>query len=112
MGGHPIEQGDYLIDTIAINEIADSILKWISFRNPGAIIYGAPRLGKSYAIKYLKRVFDIKYENQWITFVVRTRKMKTPNESRFFEFLLIDVGHELFDKGKANAKREDLLIFF
>ncbi|WP_188455565.1 ATP-binding protein [Virgibacillus oceani] len=112
VGGHPIEQGDYLIDTIAINEIADSILKWISFRNPGAIIYGAPRLGKSYAIKYLKRVFDIKYENQWITFVVRTRKMKTPNESRFFEFLLKDVGHELFDKGKADAKRERLVNFF
>ncbi len=111
VGGHPIEQGDYLIDTIAINELADSIHKWISLRNPGAIIYGAPRLGKSYAVKYIKKVFDLKYENQWFTFIVRTRKMKIPNENRFFEHLLKDVGHELFNKGKADAKRDRLVNF-
>lgn len=111
VGGHPIEQGDYFIDTIAINEMMDSVLKWISFRNPGAIIYGAPRLGKTYAIKYIKRVFDMKYNNQWITIIVRTRKMKTPNEDRFFEALLKDVGHKLHHQGKAGAKRDRLTNF-
>lgn len=110
-GGHPIEQGDYLIDTISINEIADSILKWINMRNPGAIIYGSPRLGKTYAVKYLKKFFEIKYKPQWKTFIVRTRKMKTPNENRFFEYFLKDVGHELYKNGKPDAKRDRLVNF-
>jgi hypothetical protein len=111
IGGHPIEQGDYLLDTIAINDLEDSALKWINYRNPGAIIYGAPRLGKTYAAKYLKKVFDIKYEHQWYTFVVRTRKVKTPNENRFFEFLLKDLGHELYNKGKTDSKKDRIINF-
>jgi len=56
IGGHPVETGDYLIDTIAINEIAESIVNWIQLRVPGGIVYGAPRLGKTRAIKYIKNV--------------------------------------------------------
>ncbi|MEH7126116.1 TniB family NTP-binding protein, partial [Bacillus sp. JJ1773] len=111
VGGHPLEQGDYLIDTVSINDIADSILKWINMRNPGAIIYGPPRLGKTYAVKYLKKYFDIKYKSQWETYIVRTRKMKTPNENRFFEYVLKDVGHELYKIGKPDAKRDRLVNF-
>lgn len=110
-GGHPIEQGDYLIDTISINDIADSILKWVNMRNPGAIIYGAPRLGKTYGVKYLKRFFDIKYQSQWETFIVEPRKMKTPNENRFFENFLRCVGHELYKNGKPDDKRDRLVNF-
>ncbi|MFS0672582.1 MULTISPECIES: ATP-binding protein [Ornithinibacillus] len=110
-GGHPIEQGDYLIDTISINELADSVLKWINLRNPGAVIYGEPRLGKSYAIKYIQKVFDLKYKSQWFTYIVRTRKMRNPNENRFFEHLLKDIGHELYNIGKVDAKRDRLINF-
>ncbi len=110
-GAHPIEQGDYLIDTIAINDLADSVLKWINLRNTGAIIYGDPRLGKTNAVKYLSRFFDIKYGDQWETFIVRTRKMKNSNENRFFKYLLKDMRHELYDEGKPDEKRERLINF-
>lgn len=111
VGGHPVETGDYIIDTIAINEIAESIFNWIQLRVPGGIVYGAPRLGKSRAIKYIKKVFDYKYPNQWINLSILTRKRKTPNEDSFFEFFLKDVGHQLYSVGKASAKRDRLANF-
>ncbi len=42
---------------------------------------------------------------------VLTRKSKNPNEDRFFEYFLKDIGHELYDKGKATAKRNRLINF-
>lgn len=111
IGGHPVETGDYLIDTIAINEIADSIFNWIQLRIPGGIVYGAPRLGKTRAIKYIKNVFDYKYPNQWLNLSILTRKRKTPNEDKFFEFFLKDVAHELFSIGRSYAKRDRLTNF-
>lgn len=111
IGGHPVETGDYIVDTISINEIAEHLLNWINLRVPGAIVYGRPRLGKSKAIKYLKNVLDYKYPNQWLNLSILTRKSKNPNEDSFFEYFLKDVGHDLFDKGKAIAKRNRLINF-
>lgn len=111
IGGHPIETGDYLVDTTSINEMAEHMLYWINSRIPGAIVYGPPRIGKSRAIKYLIKVFEYKYPNQWVNLNILTRYRKTPNEDSFFEFFLKDVGHDLFDSGKATAKRNRLLNF-
>jgi hypothetical protein len=111
VGGHPVETGDYIIDTLAINEIAESILSWIHLRMPGAIVYGAPRLGKSRAIKYIRNVFQFKYPNQWLNLSILTRRRKTPNEDSFFEYFLKDVGHDHYAGGKASAKRNRLINF-
>lgn len=111
VGGHPVETGDYIVDTLAIDEIASSILDWIHLRSTGGIVYGAPRLGKTRAIKYIKNVFDYKYPNQWLNLSIITRKKKTPNEDSFFENFLKDVGHDLYSVGKVNAKRNRLINF-
>ncbi|MCA1319375.1 ATP-binding protein [Sutcliffiella horikoshii] len=111
IGGHPVETGDYIIDTIAINEILEPMRHWIQMRVPGGIIYGAPRLGKTRAIKYIQNIFEYKYPNQWLNLRIKTRKRKTPNEDAFFEFFLKDVGHDLYSQGKAVAKRNRLSNF-
>ncbi|MFB5089330.1 ATP-binding protein [Psychrobacillus sp. PGGUH221] len=111
VGSHPLEQGDYILSTIAINDLFESIIKWIHMRNPGAIIYGAPRLGKSFAIKYLQRIFELKYENEFVSFLVTSEKVKIPNEDRFYENLLKDVGHSLYNNGKAKAKKNRLINY-
>lgn len=110
-GAHPIEQGEYILDTMAINSLSNSIIKWIRMRNPGAVIYGSPRLGKTYAVKYLKRIFEIKYENEFPTFLINSEKTKAPNEDRFYQHLLKDVGHSLYKVGKVTEKKERLLNF-
>jgi len=110
-GTHPIEHGDYILYTVSINELLDSVIKWIQLRNPGAIIYGPPRLGKTWAIKYLKKYFEFKYPNQWYMIVVKAEKFKKPNEDRFFESILKSVGHLLYNNGKTSAKRDRLTNF-
>ena len=110
-GVHPIVQGDYLLDTVAINDLLDTVTSWIFLRNTGAIIYGAPRLGKTRAVRYMRKYFDYKYKDQWCTYFVLAKYNKTPNEDRFFSNLLKNVGHTLYDTGKAHAKRERLINF-
>jgi hypothetical protein len=111
VGTHPIEQGMYILETIAINSLSEAIIKWVRLRNTGAIIYGSPRIGKSYAIKYLKRVFEIKYKNEFTTFSINSEKTKTPNEDRFYYHLLKNVGHSLDSPGKVTEKKERLINF-
>ncbi|KPB06708.1 hypothetical protein AAV98_00805 [Bacillus sp. CHD6a] len=111
VGGHPVETGDYIVDTLAINAVAESILNWINLRVPGGIVFGEPRLGKSRAIKYIRNVFDYKYPNQWLNLSILTRKKRTPNEDSFFEFFLKDVGHSIYSIGKPSAKRDRLTNF-
>jgi len=111
VGSHPIEHGDYLLDTISINDLIDSVSNWILLRNTGAIIYGPPRLGKTRAIKFLIRYFENKYKDQWCSYFVLSKKYKAINEDRFFSNLLKDVGHSAFSVGKADVKRNRLINF-
>ncbi|HAF0292537.1 TPA: ATP-binding protein, partial [Salmonella enterica subsp. enterica serovar Typhimurium var. 5-] len=106
VGCHPIEQGDYILDTIAINELSEQIIKWVKMRYPGAIVYGPPRLGKTFATRYLKKLYEMKYSNEWFTCLISSRKIKTSNEDRFFKFMLKDLNDEFYENGKADAKRE------
>ncbi|MFJ7310829.1 ATP-binding protein [Peribacillus frigoritolerans] len=109
---HPIEQGNYLLDTIEINNLKEVLNDWIESRTPGGIVYGNPRIGKTNAIEFLMRIFESDYNGVVKTFRFNCQKFIRPNENTFFEFLLRDVGHALFDKGKANSKRDRLFKYF
>ena len=111
VGDHPVEKGNYLFDTLEINSLKSTLLQLIDQRSPGGIIYGNPRMGKTNAIEYLIRLFDSDYAQEFKPFRFNCQKFHKPNENTFFEFLLRDVGHGLFDKGKANAKRDRLFKY-
>ncbi|MGM8216354.1 ATP-binding protein [Bacillaceae bacterium W0354] len=108
-GEHPIEYGKYLIDTLEINELDSVIRDWLEQRLPGGLVYGDPRLGKSYAINYLERLYE--NEDSFQVFRFNCQKFARPNENNFFEFLLRDIKHAFYNRGKANAKRDRLFKY-
>ncbi|AZV43021.1 ATP-binding protein [Peribacillus asahii] len=102
---HPVETYEYIIDTLTIVNLYNTIEKWIMNKLPGAIIYGDPRLGKTYAVKYLKRLFTLDDQIKLPIFSFNCRAMQRPNENAFFSYLLKDLEHELHEKGNAIQKR-------
>jgi hypothetical protein len=106
---HPIQGGRYLIDTIEINYVKEKIIKWTSQKLPGAIIYGDTRLGKTRSIDYLEKIFEIEFKDSIKVFRVNCKKFNSkPNEDSFLKFFLRDIGHKLYNEGKASAKRDRL----
>lgn len=105
---HPIVQGNYLFDTHEINSLKKEILGWIKGRTPGGIVFGNPRMGKTRALEFLVRSFEIEYPEDFKSFRFNCQKFIRPNENNFFEYLLRDLGNEFFNKGKASAKRDRL----
>jgi len=108
---HPIETGRYVIPTNEIFNLYTEITKWIKNRAPGGIIYGRPRLGKTRAIEYLKRIISVNYDSKLPIYTIACRQYKNPNEGVFFEDLLRDVKHALHSSGKSNIKRDRLTKF-
>lgn len=109
---HPIAIGDYYIATNAINRLYNYVQKWIRNRLPGAIIYGYPRIGKTGAIRYLMRIIQEDLGEEFPVYHLTAKARKIPNETAFFEDLLLGVKHDLALVGsKPNAKRNRLVNF-
>ena len=108
---HPIEIGDYFVATNEISRLYANITNWIRKRLPGAIIFGYPRMGKTRAINYIIRTIKLDYNNMdYPIYHVSCRTRKNPNETMFFEDLLLGIGHSHAMQGaKANIKRKRLI---
>lgn len=110
MDDHPIVRKRYLIGTPTIDVVTKRIIKQIRLRNPGAILYGYPRFGKTcsirYAIQYLKEEFP-----QAVCINFRCETHKSGSEDSFLASLLAAVGHEEPLAGKISRKRIRLLEF-
>lgn len=107
---HPIAVGDYFIATNAISRLYEYVNIWIRNRIPGAIIYGYPRIGKTDAIRYLVTTLQEDLGSEFPIYHITCKSRKNPNESLFFEDLLVGVKHDLALVGsKANVKRSRIL---
>jgi hypothetical protein len=51
---HPLSTRTYRVATTAIEQCWLLVSKCLQYRIPGALIYGESRLGKTYAIEYLR----------------------------------------------------------
>lgn len=51
---HPLSTRTYRVATAAIEHCWQLVSKCLQYRIPGALIYGESRLGKTYAIEYLR----------------------------------------------------------
>jgi hypothetical protein len=51
---HPLSTRTYRVATTAIEQCWQLVSKCLQYRIPGALIYGESRLGKTYAIEYLR----------------------------------------------------------
>jgi hypothetical protein len=51
---HPLVTGNYRIATPAIESFDELVVSCLRYRVTGAIIYGAPRIGKTRSIEYVR----------------------------------------------------------
>lgn len=105
---HPIVRKRYLIATPTIDLVTQRVVKQIRQRNPGAILYGYPRFGKTSSIRYV-----IHYLNETFPGAVcinfRCETHKSGSEDSFMIALLTAVGHKEPLAGKVSRKRHRLL---
>lgn len=91
---HPVYTGDYYIQTTSIDDLLNEITNWIDCRNPGGIIYGRARIGKTRAIHKLSIAIKEMYGED-IAIVNALMSEHKPNEKFFYLELLKDIGHSL-----------------
>lgn len=110
-GCHPIETTEYLIGTRVIQDLFETLCKWINSRATGGIVHGPPRNGKSDALKYVKGLLKQRFGVELPVFSFPCRFHTHASEVTFFEELLRAFGHRMVVKGNAAAKRHRLLEF-
>ncbi|NOU89014.1 AAA family ATPase [Paenibacillus sp. LMG 31460] len=110
-GSHPVETNDYKMPTNEIITVLGSVCDWIEERVTGAIIYGRPRLGKTYMIEYLiDNISKVIAENIPVYHIISLHP-KVVREEEFIESLLYDMNHNFALIGKLPAKRDRLFKF-
>jgi len=107
---HPIYNSNYAINTNEISELFSKVDKWISNQDPGAIIYGEARIGKTIAIDCLETMLRHEYGEGLPIFRLNMTS-HILNEKNFYEQFLSDIGHA-FNKGTAFDKKERLINLF
>lgn len=105
---HPIESHKYRIFTRAIHHFFKTVREWIEMGAPGGMIYGKPRHGKTTAIACVETLLVEAIGVGLPILTVCCRDHQHPSEGAFFEDLLKDVGHALYNTGKTSAKRHRL----
>lgn len=101
---HPIYTGDYYIQTASIDNLLYEVVNWIDSRNPGGIIYGRARIGKTRAIRNLSNELKRLYGEDLPIFNVLMSEHK-PSDKYFYLEMLKDIGHYL---AKSNRSSSDL----
>lgn len=104
---HPVIIGNYTVMTPMIVRLIENIKGWISKRTPGAIIYGAPRIGKTQGIKFAMNYFTEKEDIPHYYYSAISDN--TPSLARFATGLLFAVEHPNFNKG-GNAQLKLLQV--
>jgi hypothetical protein len=105
---HPISQKSYIIPTPSIDTVAERVAKIIRLRTPGAIIYGYPRFGKTYSIRYV--ISSLRFDHPNAVFIsFGCEAKKTPSEDAFFSNLLEAAGHKGSLIGNVTKKRARLI---
>lgn len=97
---HPIYTGKYNIQTKSIDELCNEVVKWIDNRNPGGIIYGRARIGKTRAIHNLVIALKEIYGDNLPVFVLNMSDHK-PSEKYFYLELLSDLNHSIIKPSRT-----------
>lgn len=110
-GSHPIETGEYILGTPSTFEMFHAVKEWLDSRQPGGLVYGPPRIGKTRGIKYVTKQLKSAFDGKLPIVNVLCYEHKLPNENVFFEEFLLGVGHGFSSRGKALDKRRRLFEY-
>lgn len=101
---HPLTTGHYRIATPAIQAMYELVVRCLRYRIQGAIIYGAPRLGKTQAIEYVRLLLAREYP-RYTSYHARCEHKPRHAEGPFLTNLLEAVGDQYPASGSNAAKR-------
>ena len=104
---HPLSTRTYRVATTAIEDCWELVSKCLQYRIPGALVYGDSRLGKTYAIEYLRMLIHRKHPSV-PTFHAQAEHKVSRSEGAFFSSLLRAVRHPGTDPARNSAKRKAL----
>ncbi|WP_019868175.1 ATP-binding protein [Methylovulum miyakonense] len=104
---HPISQQTYRIATPAIVGCYALLQECLRYRIPGALIYGRPRLGKTYAIDYLRLLLK-RDAPEIASFHIQSQHKVGHSEGGFFAHMLRATGYPEPDQGRNSVKRARL----
>jgi hypothetical protein len=105
---HPLTLRKYRIPTPSIAALRALIDECLLLYVTGAAIDGRPRIGKSYAIEFLRRDLLARYPNLSV-YRLRCRKPQAPSENAFFSALLNAANHAAPDGSSRAALRGRLI---
>lgn len=109
---HPIFSEEYSICTNSTYKILQAILGWIEMRQPGGMVYGTPRIGKSKSIEFISKHLETLYDNTLPVYIFECYSHKQSNENMFYQELLDTLNHAYADKGNSCQKRSRLRDYF
>lgn len=104
---HPLTTRTYRVATTAIEDCWLVVSRCLQYRIPGALIYGESRLGKTYAIEYLRMLIH-RERPEIPTFHVQAEHKSSRSEGAFFSNLLRAVRHPEPDIARNSRKRKAL----
>ncbi|SDD53498.1 AAA domain-containing protein [Paenibacillus sp. CF095] len=111
VGTHPIEVGHYKLPTKEVIRLMDNLKKIVLNRLPGMIVYGRPRIGKTFAV-----VFALENLPQYLNapipiFIVNSNSYKFPNEGKFFADLLRGFNFPFKARRQSDEMRNQIVNF-
>jgi hypothetical protein len=101
---HPLVTGNYRIATPAIESFYELVVSCHRYRVTGALIYGAPRIGKTRSIEYVRLLLAREYPKV-TSYHARCEHKPRHAEGPFFSNLLEAVGDHDPNAGTNPAKR-------
>lgn len=106
---HPLVTGNYRIATPAIESFYELVLSCLRYRVTGTLIYGAPRIGKTRSIEYV-RLLLAKEHPKVTSYHAQCEHKPRHAEGPFFSNLLEAVGDHEPNAGTNPAKRMRLSL--
>ncbi|TVX93262.1 ATP-binding protein [Paenibacillus agilis] len=108
-GVHPVEQGHYVLPTREVLKLMETLMKTVSNRSPGIIVYGRPRIGKSSSIQFAMRYIPEKLGAPIPIFSTSCNLYRMPSEEKFFLDMLNDFKFPFPSKRKPSNMRSQIV---
>lgn len=105
---HPLRKRAYRVPTPSIAQFKALIEECLFLYIPGALIYGHSRIGKTYAIEFLRLDLERRYKGISIL-KMRCHRTQIPSENTFFGSLLSAAGHPV-QAGESKAALRGRLV--
>lgn len=105
---HPLRRRTYRVPTPSIAAFRALIDECLFLYISGALIHGRPRMGKSYAIEFVRRDLEQRFPKLSI-YKMRCTRSQAPSENSFFATLLNAAKHPAQSSGSKAALRGRLV---